>query len=604
MISSPNGKPPEKPSAKAAPKVPHAKAAAKPAPRVHAKAAAKNNAKPSAKAAPKAHAKAPAKAAPKPKAHAKAPAKPLPKASSKAEPKVSVIPPANTFIIKGPAKQTPAEEQLEKLSFVLANNYLKVLRPSEKEESLKIDNALISKLYRPRDIAYVPQEVTLSHENIIKFIKEVSDNIILSPNMIGAIENIAYRIGSVMFSFKPNEVLQLLKVFARVEPFTVPLLTCFDMGIYKLTQEHTIGSFSAKEIIDLTYCATKVARPITGNIRVALEKLVNLIMSMDVDEIAKLNLLPRVVKILHFMEKCQENYKIDPVYKKNVLEKVKTMLGGVKPESSLPHKVFSERLKKLLASKGIKVEDEFLCEEVGTHLDIAIPQFEIAIEINGSTHYNTDLITENPETKLKRELLEAFGWVVVPVLVDDLICEQRGIIDIRIIDEIIESEIIPLIDIKREKIKSRLAAEANRHFFLCRKVGHNLFEEFRTAKEYLATIEKVEDPQEAERRVADIKQQVLRQAISTEIDDGTILELDLEKVEKDNVSSVIQAYIALISTDGAKAITVTNDKLNLEKVRESQRPLVVHHFNALCDAGGRIRTKAPTSGVSTNPKPT
>jgi hypothetical protein len=418
------------------------------------------------------------------------------------------------FAVRKVREPTQAERNIEQLSFVLAMNDIKIIRPSSAQVSSILDAELMTKLYSSDLSSYIPQDVFLTPHDIVKFVNAISKNIVLTPNMIGALENIAYRIGSSMSCFKANEIHLLLKVLARVDPFTIPLLSCFDMGLYKLTSDVNLKTLSPKEIIDIAYYATKIARPITGNIRVALAKLVNLIMfNIEVNKIAELNLLPRAIKILHFMEKCQEVFIIDKDFKSKIIAKVKKVLSDFRPESSHPHLVFSGRLSAFLAKKEIKVENEFLCEYVGTHLDIAIPQFEIAIEINGSTHYNSDLVTENPETRLKRELLEAFGWSVVPVLVEDLVCKEKESLDLRIIDDIILEEILPLIDDNRAKIASRLIAEANRNFFLCRKQGHHEFTDYRTAKEYLKAIDKVEDSNVAQRRTEALEQEMIRSCV-------------------------------------------------------------------------------------------
>jgi hypothetical protein len=542
-----------------------------------------------------------------PKASAKTPAKAHKNASAKPQPKKldatkAPTPATLKFDARKAYEPTPAEEEFEQLSFALANNDIKVLRHTSAQVSSILDKAFITKLYSSDFSAYVPQPVFLTHEDIMKFAQDVSRNIVLTPNMIGALENIAYRIGSSMFRFKPNELHLLLKVLARVEPFTIPLLSCFDMGIYQLTSDVDLNTLSPSEIIDLAYNATKIARPITGNIRVALEKLVNFMMvKIDVNKIAELHLLPRAIKILHFMEKCQENFIIDSAFKSKIIEKVKKLLGNSKPESSHPHQIFSQRLRKFLTEKGVRVEDEFLCEYVGTHLDIAIPKFKIAIEINGSTHYNADCVTENPETKLKRELLEAFGWSVVPVLVEDLVCNETEALDLRIIDDIILSEIMPLINENKAKIQSSLAAEANRNFFLCRKAGHHEFTQCRTAKEYLKTIDKVEDPREAERRTEAREQEMLVQKpkVSLELDDGTSLELDLDNVPSKDVNLAIKAFFAIGTNEGAHGLTAldADHGLNIETVSMmSQSPFVLLNFKALTDAGGFVRKVAkPTT---------
>ncbi|MGE3319858.1 MAG: hypothetical protein AB7I18_11245, partial [Candidatus Berkiella sp.] len=402
---------------------------------------------------------------------------------------------------------TPRKQVLDRLAFVIANNNLECLRPDLEETGVTLNEQLISDLGNSN----FPQDIKISHKETIKFVGDIYDIKSLTVNMTEALENIAYRINRVRYFLTKKEKQLLLMTLARAEPFTIPLLICFEMVIRDLTSNYNFDEFTAKDIIDMTYATTKAARPITGNICVALEKLVSFMMSkISIDTIVSSNLLPRVIKILHFMEICQTDFKIDAAFKKAIMSSLEKILKSTKPESSAPHLMFLERLKIALADKkGIVAKNEYLCRDVGTHLDIAIPQLRIAIEINGSAHYNADLVTENTETKFKRELLEAFDWRVVPVNVADLTNHEESIIESRLMDDIIASDILPLLAVEAKKKRTKLAAEANRHFYICQKNRNSSFQDYKTAKEYIRSIDKIEDPQEAAKRYEEQDQEML-----------------------------------------------------------------------------------------------
>ncbi len=135
-----------------------------------------------------------------------------------------------------------------------------------------------------------------------------------------------------------------------------------------------------------------------------------------------------------------------------------------------------------------------------------------------------------------------------------------------------------------------------------------MFTDFKTAKEYINSIEKVEDAGEAKKRRDNERQAILKHKpiISSQINAKTRLELDLEDVEDDEVDSVINAFQGLIFSGGAGAVAATEKqvKINLEKVSKNQRPAALHYFNHIYDQGGwmKVLPAEPVAASSTSSK--
>ena len=72
-----------------------------------------------------------------------------------------------------------------------------------------------------------------------------------------------------------------------------------------------------------------------------------------------------------------------------------------------------EKLKEYLRSKGIEFVEEFPPNVEGRNfsLDIALPEKKIAIEVNGTQHYNKDG-TLKPYYQERHDILERNGWTV------------------------------------------------------------------------------------------------------------------------------------------------------------------------------------------------
>jgi very-short-patch-repair endonuclease len=75
-----------------------------------------------------------------------------------------------------------------------------------------------------------------------------------------------------------------------------------------------------------------------------------------------------------------------------------------------------EKIKEWLITKGVKFVEEYPVPETGRFfkLDIAIVDKKIAIEVNGSQHYNTDGSLKSYYQQ-RHELIEKSGWKIFEI---------------------------------------------------------------------------------------------------------------------------------------------------------------------------------------------